>query len=69
MHCFADIWLYVEDPFRCPRTETVRELARILDDEQVVLVRDTPTSGKTTLAKLLDEYYERHDVPSVLIRS
>lgn len=69
MHCLLTFDFYVEDPFRCPRTETVRELARILDDEQVVLVRGTPTSGKTTLAKLLDEYYERHDVPSVLIRS
>lgn len=33
---------HVEDPFRCPRTETVQELARILDDEQVVLVRAHP---------------------------
>ena len=67
----TDCWLCfdVDGPFDCPRTETVQELARMLDDERVVLVRGTPTSGKSTLARLLDRYYERHNVPSVCIDS
>ncbi|KAB8229541.1 uncharacterized protein BDW43DRAFT_303111 [Aspergillus alliaceus] len=55
------------DPSLCPRTETVCELARILDEERVVQVRGTPASGKTTLAYLLDRYYHQRNVPSVII--
>ncbi|KAE8149221.1 hypothetical protein BDV25DRAFT_156705 [Aspergillus avenaceus] len=54
------------DP-QCPRTETVQELARILDEETVVHVRGTPASGKTTLARLLHEYYRQQQRPSVII--
>lgn len=52
---------------RCPRTKTVRTLARILDKQRVVQVRGTPTSGKSTLAKLLNQHYCRENVPSVYI--
>ena len=40
----------------CPRTNTVKRLAEILDKEFTVLVRGTPSSGKTTLATLLHNY-------------
>lgn len=59
--------IVMEDPSFCPRTETVCELARILDEERVVQVRGTPASGKTTLAYLLDRYYHQRNVPSVII--
>lgn len=44
-----------EASFRCPRTETVGELAQILEEQPVVLVRGTPAPGKkeSTLANLL----------------
>jgi hypothetical protein len=58
-----------DDPFICPRSETVRELARILDDQRVVLVRGTPTCGKSTLASLLCQYYKKNKIPAVLIDS
>ena len=35
-----------EASFRCPRTETVGELAQILEEQPVVLVRGTPAPGK-----------------------
>jgi hypothetical protein len=44
------------DEGTCPRTNTVKRLAEILDKEWVVLVRGTPSSGKTTLATLLQDY-------------
>ena len=46
-----------DDPYICPRTDTVEKLATILDEERVVHVRGTPSSGKTTLAILLWKYY------------
>ncbi|KAL4792345.1 hypothetical protein BDV19DRAFT_380867 [Aspergillus venezuelensis] len=39
------------------RTDTVRILAELVDRENVVHVRGTPVSGKTTLARLLQQYY------------
>ncbi|KAL4921851.1 hypothetical protein BDW62DRAFT_197555 [Aspergillus aurantiobrunneus] len=39
------------------RTDTVRILAKLVDRENVVHVRGTPASGKTTLARLLQQYY------------
>ncbi|KAL4784280.1 hypothetical protein BJX76DRAFT_347964 [Aspergillus varians] len=39
------------------RTDTVRILAELIDRENVVHVRGTPASGKTTLARLLQQYY------------
>lgn len=45
------------------------ELAAILDDERIVLVRGTPASGKSTLAYLLYEYYNKKNVATVLISS
>ncbi|KAN0075628.1 hypothetical protein V8E54_006898 [Elaphomyces granulatus] len=55
------------DDIICPRTETVHELARILDKERVVHVRGTPCSGKSTLADLLKIHYLRQNTPSVMI--
>ncbi|KAL4737754.1 hypothetical protein BDV11DRAFT_216432 [Aspergillus similis] len=40
------------------RTDTVRLLAELVDRENVVHVRGTPASGKTTLARLLQQYYK-----------
>ncbi|KAL4814713.1 hypothetical protein BDW67DRAFT_165469 [Aspergillus spinulosporus] len=39
-------------------TDTVRLLAELVDRENVVHVRGTPASGKTTLARLLQQYYK-----------
>jgi hypothetical protein len=53
--------LLIEDnPYICPRTNTVQKIAKILADKGVVHVRGTPSSGKTTLAHLLKEYYIKH---------
>lgn len=41
----------------CRRPETVKALADKLDKHRVVVVRGTPSSGKTTLAHLLKSYY------------
>ena len=46
-----------DDPYICPRTDTVEKLAELLDKKRVVHVRGTPCSGKTTLAMLLWDYY------------
>jgi hypothetical protein len=48
-----------DDPLTCPRERTVETLASILHAKRVVHVRGTPSSGKTTLARLLQAYYER----------
>ncbi|KAI9044451.1 ATP-binding protein [Aspergillus affinis] len=40
-----------------PRSDTVRKLAALLDKNRVVHVRGPPSSGKTTLAHLLELYY------------
>ena len=50
-----------------PRTKTVETLARILDEDRVVHVRGTPSSGKTTLAYLLRRYYEDRGEPVVSV--
>lgn len=54
-------------PAISPRTKTVETLARILDEDSVVHVRGTPSSGKTTLARLLYDYYEDRGEPVVSI--
>jgi hypothetical protein len=48
-----------DNPYICPRTDTVEKLATILDEKRVVHVRGTPSSGKTTLAILLWKYYRK----------
>ena len=48
-----------DNPYICPRTDTVEKLATILDKKRVVHVRGTPSSGKTTLAILLWKYYHK----------
>jgi hypothetical protein len=58
----------VRDEYTCLREHTVERLAEILDQEWVVLVRGTPSSGKTTLARLLRDYYEKHGVPVIFLR-
>jgi hypothetical protein len=51
---------FLEDnPYICPRTDTVEKLVTILDEKRVVHVRGTPSSGKTTLAILLWKYYRK----------
>lgn len=57
----------VDDLYICPRTSTVQKLATLLDEKRVVHVRGTPTSGKTTLAHLLWEYYSKRRMPVVLL--
>jgi len=57
--------LNIEDPLLCPREHTIAELAEILDQQRVVLVRGTPSTGKSTLAYLLDLYFRGKDVASV----
>ncbi|PYH70284.1 ATP-binding protein [Aspergillus vadensis CBS 113365] len=42
-----------DDPYICPRQDTVTELIKLIDAYPVILVRGTPASGKTTLARLL----------------
>ncbi|KAL1968107.1 hypothetical protein VTN77DRAFT_2237 [Rasamsonia byssochlamydoides] len=57
----------VANPFQCPRGNTVKELASIVDSERVAHVRGTPASGKSILARLLHEHYRRgHTIGSVL---
>ena len=41
----------------CRRNATLSQLASILNKYQLIHIRGTPTSGKTTLAFLLQEYY------------
>jgi hypothetical protein len=47
------------DALRCPREATVAALWDQLKTHQVVHVRGTPTSGKSTLAQLLKDYVKR----------
>ncbi|OCK93221.1 uncharacterized protein K441DRAFT_567338, partial [Cenococcum geophilum 1.58] len=51
----------------CPRTNTIKKLATILDERRVVYVRGTPSSRKTTLAHLLFNYYNRRKEPIVFL--
>ncbi|KAJ5899609.1 hypothetical protein N7495_004353 [Penicillium taxi] len=53
------------NPLRSPRTETVRQLAAILQESRVIHVRGTPASGKTTLAALLTEHCLESNIPVV----
>jgi ABC-type antimicrobial peptide transport system ATPase subunit len=49
------------DALTCPREATVAALWNQLQKSQVIHVRGTPTSGKSTLAQLLKEYVTRTD--------
>ncbi|KAL2829696.1 hypothetical protein BDW59DRAFT_32780 [Aspergillus cavernicola] len=44
--------------FMSQRKDTVVQLANLLENQKVVHVRGTPASGKTTLARLLQQYYK-----------
>ncbi|KAL4920267.1 hypothetical protein BDW62DRAFT_216167 [Aspergillus aurantiobrunneus] len=45
----------------CLRKDTVSKVAAVVDSENVVHIRGTPASGKTTLSELLRDYYlENH---------
>ncbi|KAJ5893262.1 hypothetical protein N7495_004953 [Penicillium taxi] len=57
------------DPLRSPREHTVIELARILDAQTFIHVRGTPASGKTTLARLLEAFYRKKNVPVIAFYS
>lgn len=48
------------DPKLCPRTDTVAKLWERLRNFRVAHSRATPTSGKTQLARLLEEYVIRN---------
>lgn len=63
-------WPYspIDSSLTCPRSDTVEALAQLLDEERVVHVRGTPTSGKTYLAVLLHNYNKRNGIKSVYIR-
>lgn len=50
-----------------PRTKTVEGLAQLLEAYRVIHVRGTPSSGKTTLARLLLNHYIYRSKPVVLI--
>ncbi|KAL7653712.1 hypothetical protein ACMYSQ_008399 [Aspergillus niger] len=54
-------------PTRCLRKETVLKVVDVLASENVVLVRGTPASGKTTLCELLRDYYLGKNQPVFLI--
>ncbi|EED23457.1 conserved hypothetical protein [Talaromyces stipitatus ATCC 10500] len=44
----------------CTRDETVSRLAEVIDSQNIVHVRGTPASGKSTLSLLLRDYYRRN---------
>ncbi|EED18413.1 hypothetical protein TSTA_121560 [Talaromyces stipitatus ATCC 10500] len=44
----------------CTRDETVSKLAEVIDSQNIVHVRGTPASGKSTLSLLLRDYYRRN---------
>ncbi|EAL88434.1 hypothetical protein AFUA_1G07240 [Aspergillus fumigatus Af293] len=54
-------------PYISPRSETVSKLADLIDSQKVVHVRGTPASGKTTLARLLQQYYKAKKRNSIFI--
>ncbi|MBO0794274.1 MAG: hypothetical protein J2P36_25455 [Ktedonobacteraceae bacterium] len=58
----------IADERICQRTHTVIRLAEIVEEEQVVLVRGTPSSGKTVLSRLLRDYFEKCGDNVVFIR-
>ena len=59
--------LALDYPDISPRSKTVETLAGILETKRVVHVRGTPSSGKTTLANLLYQYYKDRGKAVVLI--
>ncbi|KAJ5719282.1 hypothetical protein N7493_007737 [Penicillium malachiteum] len=50
------------DSLVIPRADTVHQLTQTLYEVGVVHVRGTPASGKTVLARLLKEHFERNNV-------
>jgi hypothetical protein len=48
-----------DDALQCPREATIATLWNQLKKHQVIHVRGTPTSGKSTLARLLEDYVRR----------
>jgi hypothetical protein len=58
----------IADEGICQRTHTVIRLAEILEEQRVVLVRGTPSSGKTILSRLLRDYFENCGDNVVFIR-
>jgi hypothetical protein len=57
----------MDRPELSPRDRTVKELEQILEKERVVLVRGTPTSGKTTLGQLLQHHYKHNKINGRII--
>ncbi|KAL2820673.1 hypothetical protein BJX63DRAFT_280234 [Aspergillus granulosus] len=51
-----------------PRPDTVEKLAELVDQQKIVLVRGTPSSGKTMLAFLLRNYYASRKKNVCLVR-
>lgn len=43
-----------------PRIRSIKTLARLIDEHAMVHARRTPSSGKSTVAKLLFRHYSRH---------
>ena len=58
----------IADERICQRTHTVIRLAEILEEQRVILVRGTPSSGKTILSRLLRDYFENCGDNVVFIR-
>ncbi|KAE8391262.1 hypothetical protein BDV23DRAFT_182776 [Aspergillus alliaceus] len=57
------------DPLHSPRERTVKELARMLDENRVIHVRGTPASGKTILARLLSHHYRQQKIAVIAFHS
>ncbi|KAJ5713120.1 uncharacterized protein N7483_010301 [Penicillium malachiteum] len=53
------------DSLISPRADTLHQLTQTLYDVGVVHVRGTPASGKTVLARLLQEHYERNNITAL----
>lgn len=45
----------------------MKELVQLLEKERVVLVRGTPSSGKTTLGRLLQHHYKHNEINGRII--
>ncbi|KAJ6037103.1 hypothetical protein N7540_001382 [Penicillium herquei] len=57
------------DSLISPRADTVHQLTKTLYEVGVVHVRGTPASGKTVLARLLQENYERNNITVLYIEN
>ncbi|KAJ5567321.1 hypothetical protein N7535_006627 [Penicillium sp. DV-2018c] len=57
----------MDRPEISPRASTVEKLEQLLEKERVVLVRGTPTSGKTTLGRLLRHHYKHNRINGRII--